>query len=199
MCGWHLNGSPASKPARSIIRANPAVVKGPARSLVKTNGDLGSCSRCKRRKARSSSPMIGWVLGVPCLTPRTCRVAVAKSIWSHRRSTSSDTRKPCRHATVHQAPTRHAEVQGTEWRPVASRNQVLGYRSLPTEGNTRNGLDWTTRFSAIASAIDYAARRLSTVRWLSSMKDGPISQNCKPNRSRQTGPAILLRLRPSAA
>ena len=114
--------------SRFIIRANPAVVKGPARSLVKMNGDLGSCSRCKRRKARSSSPMIGWVLGVPCLTPRTCRVAVAKSIWSHRRSTSSDTRKPCRHATVHQAPTRHAEVQGTEWRPVASRNQVLGYR-----------------------------------------------------------------------
>lgn len=117
-----LEASPLHHPGE------PSRGEGTSRSLVKTNGDLGSCSRCKRRKARSSSPMIGWVLGVPCLTLRTCRVAVAKSIWSHRRSTSSDTRKPCRHATVHQAPTRHAEVQGTEWRPVASLNQVLGYR-----------------------------------------------------------------------
>ena len=80
MWGWTLKGIPASIPARSIIRAKPAVVKGPARSLVNTNGDFGSCSRCNRRKARNSSPMIGWVLGVPCLTLRTCRVALAKSI-----------------------------------------------------------------------------------------------------------------------
>jgi hypothetical protein len=78
---------------------HPAVVNGPARSLVKTNGDLGACSRRSLRSARSSSPMIGWVLGVPRLTRRTCRVAVAKSIWSHRRSVSSDALRPCRHAT----------------------------------------------------------------------------------------------------
>jgi hypothetical protein len=32
-------------PALSTIRAKPAVVNGPPRSLVNTNGDLGSCSR----------------------------------------------------------------------------------------------------------------------------------------------------------
>ena len=30
---------------------------------VNTNADLGSCSRWSRRRARSSSPMIGCVLG----------------------------------------------------------------------------------------------------------------------------------------
>jgi Na+/H+ antiporter NhaD/arsenite permease-like protein len=47
-------------------------------SDVNTNGDR-SCSRWSRRNARSSSPRIGWVLGVPALTRRTCRVAVLKS------------------------------------------------------------------------------------------------------------------------
>ena len=40
------------------MRANPAVVNGAPRSEVKTNGDRGSCSRCRRRSARSSSPTI---------------------------------------------------------------------------------------------------------------------------------------------
>ena len=47
-------------PARSIIRANPAVVKGEPRSELNTKGDFGSWSRCSRRRARSSSPSIGW-------------------------------------------------------------------------------------------------------------------------------------------
>ena len=64
-----LDASPLHHPGK------PSRGEGPARSLVKTNGDLGSCSRCNRRKALNSSPMIGWVLGVPCLTLRTCRVA----------------------------------------------------------------------------------------------------------------------------
>jgi hypothetical protein len=52
-------------PARSIIRAKPAVVNGAPRSDVNTNCDLGSCSRWSRRKARSWSPRIGCVQGVP--------------------------------------------------------------------------------------------------------------------------------------
>jgi hypothetical protein len=48
--------------------------------FVNTKGNLGSCSRCNRRSRRSSSPRMGWVLGLPCLTLRTCSVAVAKSI-----------------------------------------------------------------------------------------------------------------------
>ena len=67
-------------PARSIMRANPAGLNGAPRSDVNTNGDFGSCSRWSRRRARNSSPRMGWVLGVPCLTLRTCRLAVLNSI-----------------------------------------------------------------------------------------------------------------------
>jgi hypothetical protein len=45
MCGWALKPSFAVSPARSIMRAKPAVVKGEPRALVKTNGEDGSCSR----------------------------------------------------------------------------------------------------------------------------------------------------------
>src|SRR3974390_504113 len=72
MCGCALKASFASTPARSIILATPAVLKGAARSEVNTKGDFGSCSHCSRRSARNSSPRIGWLLGVPCLTLRTC-------------------------------------------------------------------------------------------------------------------------------
>jgi hypothetical protein len=44
-------------PARSIIRANPAVVNGAPRSLTNTNG-LASLSRCIRRSARNSDPLM---------------------------------------------------------------------------------------------------------------------------------------------
>jgi hypothetical protein len=79
LCGCALKPSLASTPTRSIIRAKPAVVNGDPRFEVNTNGDFGSCSRCKRRSARISSPKIGCVLGVPCLTRRTCSVPVLKS------------------------------------------------------------------------------------------------------------------------
>jgi len=70
------------------MRANPAVAKGAPRSDVNKNGDLGSCSRCSRRSARNSSPTTGWTLGVPCLTLRSCSVAVLieglmSKIWSY--------------------------------------------------------------------------------------------------------------------
>jgi hypothetical protein len=65
------------------------------RSLTKTKGDLGSCSRCNRRNARNSRPVNGCVAGVPCLTLRTCRIALSRSICSQRRSTSSNARRPC--------------------------------------------------------------------------------------------------------
>ncbi len=67
--GEALNPSSAAAPARSTGRAKPAVVKGEPRSDVNTKSDLGSCSRCSRRRARSSSPMIGCVAGDPFLDP----------------------------------------------------------------------------------------------------------------------------------
>jgi hypothetical protein len=69
-----LELQPGASAARSIIRAKPAVVNRDPRSLTKTNGDV-ALSRCSRRSARSSSPWIGWVLGVPFLTGRTCSTA----------------------------------------------------------------------------------------------------------------------------
>jgi hypothetical protein len=47
ICGWLLNPRPAAAPARSTRRVKPAVVNGEPRSDVNTNGDLGSCSRCR--------------------------------------------------------------------------------------------------------------------------------------------------------
>ena len=63
--GWGLKANLASNPARSIMRAKPAVVNGAPRSEVKTNGDFCTCSRLRRRSARSSSPRIGCVLAMP--------------------------------------------------------------------------------------------------------------------------------------
>ena len=59
---------------------SPPSSTGDPRSLVNTNGDLGSCSRCSLRSARISSPTTGWVAGVPFLAFRTCRTAWVKSI-----------------------------------------------------------------------------------------------------------------------
>ena len=50
------------------------MVKGEPRSEVNTKGDLGPCSRARRRNARNSSPRIGCLLGVPFLALRTARV-----------------------------------------------------------------------------------------------------------------------------
>jgi hypothetical protein len=50
--GCVLNDSFAAFPARSIMRAKPAVVNGAPRSELNTNGDLGSCSRWSRRTVR---------------------------------------------------------------------------------------------------------------------------------------------------
>jgi hypothetical protein len=46
-----------------------------------TAGDLGASSRCTDA-GRVTHPRIGWVLGVPCLSLRTCRVAVLNSTCS---------------------------------------------------------------------------------------------------------------------
>ena len=73
MRGWARKPSLAAR--RHVPRAWPDVENGDPRSDVNTNGDFGSCSRCSRRSARISSPRIGWVLGVPLLTRRTCKVA----------------------------------------------------------------------------------------------------------------------------
>jgi hypothetical protein len=44
-----------------VMAQSRFIVNGEPRSDVKTNGDLGSCSRANRRKARNSSPKIGCV------------------------------------------------------------------------------------------------------------------------------------------
>ena len=64
----------------ALDHPNPAVVNGDPRSLTKTKGDVG-LSRWSRRNDRSSSPWIGWVLGVPFLTRRTSSTAPLKSTW----------------------------------------------------------------------------------------------------------------------
>jgi hypothetical protein len=68
-----LHARPLDHPSEACRR------EGRTRSEVKTKGDLGSWSRCSRRSDRSSSPRIGWVLGVPFLTLGTCRAAELKS------------------------------------------------------------------------------------------------------------------------
>src|SRR5262249_48449277 len=65
------------------------------RSLVNTYGDA-SCSRCRRRRARISSPCIGCTEGVPFLLLRTCSRPVLISTWCHCRSHSSEARSPWR-------------------------------------------------------------------------------------------------------
>ena len=66
----------------SAVRPNSAWkafgVIGPSRSVMKTCDD-GPCSRCRRRRARISSPCIGWTLGDPFLALRTCSRPVDRS------------------------------------------------------------------------------------------------------------------------
>src|SRR6476620_5219210 len=65
------------------MRAKPPVENGEFLSDVNTNGDFGSCSRCNLRRARISSPRMGWVLGTPFLARRTCRTAWAEGDEDH--------------------------------------------------------------------------------------------------------------------
>ena len=46
----------------------PRIKNGVPRSLTNTKSDLDRCSRCSRRRARSSRPVSGCVAGVPCST-----------------------------------------------------------------------------------------------------------------------------------
>lgn len=46
---------------------------------------------------------------------------------------------------------------------------------------TRNGLDWTKRFSEIAGALAIAGEAISMARSSWSMEAGPTSQNFRPN------------------
>ena len=50
-------------------------MNGVPRSDVNTNGDLVSCSRCSRLKARNSLPVNACVAGLPFLSLRMCRQA----------------------------------------------------------------------------------------------------------------------------
>jgi hypothetical protein len=101
MCAWALIPRRAETAARSTMRENPGAVSGAPRSETNTNGDM-MLSRWWRRSARNSRPVRGWVLGVPFLRRRTCRLAVLKSTCSHRRSQTSPARKPCLSQEHHQ-------------------------------------------------------------------------------------------------
>jgi hypothetical protein len=78
MCGWMGNGIFARSPKRTISVWKLFGAIGPPRSVANTCGPAG-CSRCRRRKARISSPCIGCTLGVPRLVRRTCRRPAASS------------------------------------------------------------------------------------------------------------------------
>src|SRR5262244_3735765 len=80
MCGKMVKGIPARLPRRSNSVPKLLADIGPPRSLVNTYGDA-SCSRCRRRKARISSPCIGCTEGVPFLLLRTCSRPVLISTW----------------------------------------------------------------------------------------------------------------------
>ncbi len=105
-------------PARSTILAKPAGLNGAPRSDVNTKGDLGSCSRCSRRRARSSSPRIGCVLGVPCFTLRTCRVALRSPPDP---SVGPPARRLVGHACRRQGPSWRPDVpSGSYWPPSSA-------------------------------------------------------------------------------
>jgi hypothetical protein len=68
---------------------------------------------CSSRRARSSSPRIGWAAGLPFLARRTCKVAArSNSTCDHSRSHNSTARSPCRYATRIRVASR------CPWRPL---------------------------------------------------------------------------------
>ena len=67
------------------------------------------------------------MLGVPCLTRRTCSAADVNSTWSQRRSVSSDTRRPWRNG-----PRLHGKPGTPEF--IASYNEAVGRRISQPEG-----------------------------------------------------------------
>ncbi len=69
-------------PARFTIQLKPSVVNDPPRSLTNTIGDVGA-SRFSFRKARSSSPRMGWVLGF-AFRPADMKCGEFQSTCSHR-------------------------------------------------------------------------------------------------------------------
>lgn len=73
-----LEAKPRLSPSALDHARKAAVLNGAPRSEVNTKGDFGSCSRWSRRRARSSSPRIGSVLGA-CFTLRTCNAPEANS------------------------------------------------------------------------------------------------------------------------
>ena len=134
MCGCALKASLATFPARSIIRAKPAAVNGEPRSDVSTNGDFGSCSRWSRRTARSSSPRIGWVLGVPCLTLRTCRMPVRSG---------RPVRMPVAHAYRRLGSWWHPGGHtGCAWSQKSSVPQAISFVSQALKRDSAGGGRW---------------------------------------------------------
>jgi hypothetical protein len=156
MWGCGLKVSLAALPARSTMRANPAVVNGAPRSDVNTKGDLGSCSRWSSLRARNSSPRIGCVLGVPCLTLRTCRVAVVKSTCSQRRSVNSEARRPLvrpvQAYAIFERPDLRSPPPG--WSCCAGHKLHL----LDARGLTRPTFTTTTRLATPSPPSDRACR-----------------------------------------
>src|SRR5262249_3743317 len=92
-----LDFEPSGSQARLMSFWKLLTVIGEPRSDTNRNGDRPSASRCRRRSARSSRPVSGWVDGDPCFARVTASVAPAKSTWVPWRSQTSD-RRPCREA-----------------------------------------------------------------------------------------------------
>ena len=149
MCGWleaepRLDASPLHHPGEPSRGERTSPLR-----LVNTNGDLGSCSRCKRTQGPQfiTHGSGGW-LGVPCLTLRTCQ----GGSWRSRSGPTAG--PPVRTPASHAATPRFTKPQlatlkskapnGDQWLHEI-KYLAIGSRSMPTEGNTRNGLDWTTR------------------------------------------------------
>jgi hypothetical protein len=106
--------------SRGLWGNKPAVVNGEPLSLT-TKGDVG-LSRCSRRSARSSTPWIGWVLGVPFFTRRTCSTAPLKSTWSQRRRAG-------RGHGLEGSWSRHDGRDGCPGPPRSESSSVQGFRS----------------------------------------------------------------------
>src|SRR5690349_16416159 len=79
MWGWIPNGILAAGPSRVTIRRKATADIGASRSLMKTYRP-GSCSRWRRRRARSSMPVNGWtarLLSVSLKTPKSTPMSLA--------------------------------------------------------------------------------------------------------------------------
>jgi hypothetical protein len=149
------------------------VVNGDPRSLVNTKADLSARSRCSRRRARSSSPRIGCVLGVPFLIRRTARVAALK---------------------IALIPTQVHQLTRPQTMPVADQDHGLSRwpQRLPLTTFCSRSTSPSVRYSRVRSWA-FLRRRGVTVRFLAV---GDTSFRCAVDAILQFSGAVLGRAVP---